>query len=222
MSKEYDLAINEQNAKSIMDEIEEAYFDIPFGNTGFQTEAFVIAAQITPARAYRSIGLQMHSILSSLRSKQYDKEKFQIQIDELKHIIESPDTDEFTRRKKEIELKEAMISSRWADKLMQDSIKELNIYYSYFKQFPKYTREQFEREERLYFEQSLQRQALGLTGAKEALLNMMDDMKTIKNFNEQYAALPEDKKDEMLHAISRSSLAGYIRLKDPEENGNES
>lgn len=218
MSNNYDLAITEQNAASIIDEIEDAYFDIPFGNTGFQTEAFVIASQITPARAYRSIGLQMHSILSSLRSKQYDKEKHQIQIDELKHIIASPDTDQFERRRKEIELKEVLISSRWGDKMIQDSIKELNIYYAYFKQFPRYTREQFEKEERMYFEQSLQRQAMGLTGAKEALLNMMDDMKTIVNFKEEYASLPEGERDEMLHEISRASLAGFIKLKNHEEN----
>ena len=59
---------------------------------------------------------------------------------------------------------------------MNDALTELNILYHHFKALPRYTREQFEQGERQHFEVKLQRQAVGMQGALEALENMNTDM----------------------------------------------
>ena len=61
-----DITLN--NTNDVLKEIEDAYYDIPFGNTAFQTEMFVISAQITPARMYRTVGLHLNSMLKELQN----------------------------------------------------------------------------------------------------------------------------------------------------------
>ena len=51
------LQVTNENVAAVLQEVQEAFYDIPFENSQFQTEAFVIAAQLTPERAYRAIGL---------------------------------------------------------------------------------------------------------------------------------------------------------------------
>lgn len=201
-----------QNTESILEEIKEAFFDIPFGNTKFQTEMFVIAAQITPARAYKTIGMQLLVLIESVKSKLYEHEKEQIKLEQLKEEINSGELNKYEQKIKEIDLKikENEIDSH--KKYLNDAIHEMNVLYAHLQKFPKYTREEFEAQEYLYFEQSLQRQVLGLTGAKEALINMIDDKKTIEQFENLYAQLPDNKKKEMLNDITRQSLAGYIQF----------
>lgn len=212
-----ELDVNNPDAlQRILTEVEDAYFDIPFGNTRFQAEHFVVAAQITPQRAYRAIGLQLHSALMSLRERQRQAEMQQIEIDELRAFIDDTSTNEFDRRRAQIKLRDATESSRWSEKLLRDMIQEFSVYYEHFKKFPRFTREEFEAGERMYFEQSLQRQALGLVGAKESLLNMMDDAKTISNFEEEVRRLPKEELERRLIEVSRSSLAGYLQLKTEE------
>lgn len=43
----------------IVSELYESFDNIPFENSDFQNENFVISSQITPERAYRAIGLRM-------------------------------------------------------------------------------------------------------------------------------------------------------------------
>lgn len=206
--------ISESNLDLLSNEIENAFYDIPLGNSQFQCKMFIIAANITPARAYRSIGLQMKTILGSLESMKYDEKLKQIQIEKLQYEINDSKTDQFERRKKEIELEQLSKVTKNLQKSANDLLHELNFYYSYFSKMPRFTREEFESNERLYFEQSLQRQCLGLTGAKEALLNMMDDAKTIDNFEKMYEALPQEQKHLFNDLIVHQSMAGLLQLKN--------
>jgi hypothetical protein len=201
-----------QNTDSILKEIKDAFFDIPFSNTKFQTEMFVIAAQITPARAYKTIGMQLLVLIESVKSKIYDQEIDNIKVEQLKEEINSGNLNKYDKRIKEIELERKQNEIHSHNKYLNDALHEMNVLYSHLQKFPKYTREEFEAQEYLYFEQSLQRQILGLTGAKEALINMIDDKKTIEQFEKMYAELPHDKKKEMLNDITRQSLAGYIKF----------
>ena len=52
----------------VLKELEEAFYDIPFENSDFQNKMFVVADQLTPARAYRAIGLRMFAKISQLIS----------------------------------------------------------------------------------------------------------------------------------------------------------
>jgi hypothetical protein len=123
----------------------------------------------------------------------------------------------FERRKLELKLKHLTLNDSWSRKLLNDVLQEVTFYYEKFKSFPRYTREQFEAGEQLYFQESLSRQLLGITGAKEAIINMMDDVKTIEHIEKAVKELPADKLQEMLMQIS-SELSGSIQPHD--ENGN--
>lgn len=205
--------ITTQNTAKILEDIEDAFFDIPFGNSKFQMEAFIIAANITPARAYRSIGMQMHVLLTHFKDLQYQKKLQNIKIEELQHKVNDESLNIFERKRAQIELEKITEENKWATKLLNDSLVELNFYYEHFKAMPQYTREQFEAEEEMYYEQSLRRQCLGITGAKEAIMNMIDDKQTIKNFTNAFALLPENEKINSVNKIAKNSLAGRIEFK---------
>lgn len=179
------------NTQDVISELEKAFFDIPFENSDFQTEAFVIAAQITPERAYRAIGLRMHSKLQALQEAKFARQLEEIDIEELQAKIEDPSTSSFDRRRHQIEINKKLSGRAWSDKLINDAIHELNILYGHFKALPKYSREDFERGERRHFEQRLLRQVNGQAGAAESLLNMSLDSAFLNLFEQQVAKAPE-------------------------------
>jgi hypothetical protein len=190
--------ITTENTEDVIKELQDAFYDIPFENSQFQTEAFVIAAQITPERAYRSIGLRLMDRLSALNKSKFDEMKQQIELDKIDYQLQDPDLDQFERRKLLVDREEINSSQYWREKLKNDAIVELNILYKHFKALPKYTREQFEEGERLHFDQRLNRQALGLEGAKESLINMNEDMLAISNYEEQVLKLGNEIDTKML------------------------
>lgn len=182
--------VTTQNAKDVLDQLEKSFWDIPFDNSKFQTEMFVIAASITPERAYRAIGLQMFGKLTSLQEAMYQKELNAIKIDELQFQINDPTTNQFDRRRSELELSKLQQGEIFQDKLHHDLMVELNILYENLKKFPEYTGEQFEAAERVHFEQRLLREATGMTGATLSLINMREDKTELDKYQKQIAALP--------------------------------
>lgn len=211
------IQLNLTNIQDALQEVETAFYDIPFANTDFQCEAFVIAAQITPARAYRSIGLQLQAILTDLNNIKYAQKLKEIEMLELQEQINNPDTPKFERMKAEIKLEQLQSKNIWNEKLVSDQIHQANLYYKHFKAFPKYTRSQFEKEEPLYFEQSLRRQILGISGAKESIMNMIDDRQTIENFEQMLLDVPEDQKEKLLQEITKRAMASLIEFKQNNE-----
>jgi len=190
--------ITTQNTEDVIKELQDAFYDIPFENSQFQTESFVIAAQITPERAYRSIGLRMMEKLNALNASKFDEMRQQIELDKMDYQLQNPDLDQFERRKLLVDREELNSSQYWREKLKNDAVVELNILYKHFKSLPKYTRQQFEEGERLHFDQRLNRQALGLEGAKESLINMNEDMLAISNYEEQVLKLGNEIDTKML------------------------
>jgi hypothetical protein len=168
-----DLTI--EDCDTVLGEIERAFFDIPFENSQFQTEQFVINAQLTPARAYRAIGLRMFNRIRALREAQYGRMREDIDIEELQVKIDNPSTDEFERRRAWVDIEQKLESRRYTDKLINDALKELDVLYRHFKALPNYSRDEFEAEEREHFTQKLNRQLRGITGARESLADMQND-----------------------------------------------
>jgi hypothetical protein len=74
---------------------------------------------------------------------------------------------------------------KFSDKLLNDALHELNILYSEFKKLPSYTRESFEIAEENYYTQSLERQARGISGAVESLINIREDVPAIEQYLEK-------------------------------------
>ena len=202
-----------ENSTDVVREIEEAFYDIPFENSQFQTENFVISSQITPERAYRAIGLRMHAKLRALNEAKFGRMKEEIDLDEIEHKLQDLTLNQFDRRRELIKREEILSRRQWTDKLINDAISELNVLYKHFKALPKYTRQQFEQGEHLHFTQRLNRQALGLEGAKESLINMNEDVHAITNYEKQFLQLQNTQQaaDEETLKILRDQLPNLLK-----------
>ena len=206
MSNQIQLTISENNAQDVVKEIQDAFYDIPFENSAFQTENFVIAGQITPERAYRAIGLRMNKKLIAVQEAIIGRELEKVEEEELQAKIDSPDYDNFEKRKFELELKKRQIYKPFNDKLFNDALKELNVLYKHFKALPKYTREEFEAGEKRHFLEDLNRQALGLSGAKQSLVNMFDDIAAIEKFETEFKQIANSYDTQSLLEFTENSL----------------
>jgi hypothetical protein len=181
--------VTNENVDSVLQEVQEAFYDIPFENSQFQTENFVIAAQVTPERAYRSIGLRIHSKIQAVLEAKHGRAKEDIDIEELQAKIDNPDTSEFDRRRAQLDIDFKLANRPYTDKLMNDALTELNILYAHFQKLPRYTREQFELGEREHFDIKLNRQLLGVQGAAEALENMNTDLPSFVRLEQELRLL---------------------------------
>jgi DNA-directed RNA polymerase subunit K/omega len=177
----HDLVVVEEKVGGILGEVEQAFFDIPFGNSEFQTTAFVIAAQQTPARAYRAIGLQMMSVINAVRAALLAQKKMEIDIEELEHKSTLDATSEFDKRRFRLDIIEKQSGAQWQQKLLNDSLRELDVLYREFKRHPGYTREEFEGQEGQHFDLRLKRQ-LQLGGPGESLANMNQDLPNMQKY----------------------------------------
>jgi hypothetical protein len=165
----------EQATGSVLQELEDAFFDIPFENSDFQNQAFVVAAQQTPGRAYRAVGLRMFAKIRAVKEYQFSQESNQIDIDEKEAKIADEATSEFDRRRLRLDILKIQDGQSFGKKLLNDALRELNCLYAEFKKLPRYSRTQFEAEEPVHFEHRLTRQ-LSHNGAQESLANMRHDL----------------------------------------------
>lgn len=209
--------IEEDNCELVIAELEDAFLEIPFGNSTFQTEMFVIAAQITPARMYRQIGLSLISKLQDVQLAQIDREKSDLKRERLEALLSGTTLDPIERRETEIAIKEMSIGSYMAQKALTDTLVELNVLYAHFRRFPRLTREQFEAGEKLHFEQRLARQVSGLSGPKESALNIIDDRKTLDTFEKSVEKLSVEELAVAIGHLSKDCLEGRMSML-PEEN----
>jgi hypothetical protein len=205
-----DKEILETNEK-IIQELEESFFDIPFGNTSFQTKNFVIAQNITPERAYRQVGQSMFALIEKIKDLITSQELLNIDKEELEEKYNAQNTDKYEKRRLEIKLKKINSNDFWFKKGLKESIEELNDYYSYYKALPKYTKQQFEDAEENYFIQSLNRKASGFSGAVESLVSMKEDLPALNQFIEKHLALA-DSSSETLKSL-RLNMLNQIKEK---------
>jgi hypothetical protein len=177
------------NTSDVINEIENAFFDIPFENSEFQTKNFVINAEITPARAYRALGLRIHNRLNALRAAKYSQMRYEINLEEKQQQLNDPTLSYFDKKRIEIDIMEMMDSVSFSKKLINDAINECNVLYALFKKFPKYTREDFEKEEELHFAEMSKRQIANITGGSLNMMNITYDKQAFDNFFEEYVKL---------------------------------
>ena len=208
MSNNSIIEVNTENAPDVLREIEEAYFDIPFGNSDFQTRAFVLAQQITPERVYRQIGLELSNLLQSLKSIEYAKKLYAINREEKLEKLNDVNTNKWEKKRLQLELDSMESNSYSEQKSLKDTLRQLNLLYAEFKKFPKYTREQFEAAEENHYTQSMERMVKGIQGPVENLINIVDDMPALERFKNNYLGLSEadDKKLEELRLSMDNQL----------------
>ena len=180
-----DLIKTKEDVTNALQDLEDAFFDIPFENSQFQNENFIINAQLTPERAYRSIGLRLSARIRALNEAYFGRQTEDIDIAELQEKITLESTSKWDKQRFEIEIQKKLSNRTYTDKLINDAIKEVNYLYGVFKKYPRYTSEQFELGEAKHFEQKLTRAAQGISGPLESLANMTDDAKALPQLIEQ-------------------------------------
>lgn len=168
--------INPTDIPSILTELETAFYDIPFENSDFQNSMFVVAAQQTPGRAYRAIGLRMFAKIRAIKELNFARRLEEIDLQEKQELVNNEQASRFERMRAQVEIDKMLDQRAWTDKLLNDALKELGCLYTEFKKLPAITRDQFEEEERLHFQLKLERQIQGHVGAHESLANMNGDM----------------------------------------------
>ena len=156
----------------LSDQISKRFFEIPFGHSRFQNEHFIINAQLTPARAYRAIGLELMSRLNSLRENYFKYQQNLVDIEELEDKLANGIENKFEKKRAELKLQEKKAGAEYLMKLVSDSAIEVETFMEHMQKFPEYTREQFEREEAAHYTKRLQLQASGVTGALESMFHM--------------------------------------------------
>lgn len=167
--------INSTDIPSILTELETAFYDIPFENSDFQNSMFVVAAQQTPGRAFRAIGLRMFAKIRAIKELNFARRLEEIDLQEKQELVNNEQVSKFDRMRAQVEIDKMLDQREWTDKLLNDALKELGCLYTEFKKLPAITRDQFEQEERLHFQLKLERQAQGHVGALESLANMNGD-----------------------------------------------
>lgn len=168
--------LNPSDIPNLLAELDTAFYDIPFENSDFQNSMFVVAAQQTPGRAYRAIGLRMFAKIRAIKELNFARRLEEIDLEEKRELVANEQASRFERMRAQVEIDKMLDQRTWTDKLLNDALKELGCLYTEFKKLPAITRDQFEEEERLHFQMKLERQVQGHVGAHESLANMNGDM----------------------------------------------
>lgn len=167
-----EIAVTKEQIPNLLEELETAFYDIPFENSQYQNEKFVLAAQLTPGRAYRALGLKIFAKIRSIKEAISARQLSDIDIEENEYKMQLPETSDFERRRLQIKNTQIRESYKWTDKLFNDVLIEIGYLYGEFKRYPQYTREQFEHEEAIHFQLCLEQQQKTGGGALESLANM--------------------------------------------------
>lgn len=176
--------------RALIQKLEDQFYDIPFGNSAYQVEQFVLNEQMTPARAYRAIGLNMLSIIDTLKLNIYKKQCADVKLKYREKRLRQldPETAKAELLALKIDWEKDQTSS--LNKLINDAIMELNAYYEELRKYPEYTRNAFEDQEKLHFHLKLNRQLETQdNGAVASLLNVQVDSIILKHMLENPAYL---------------------------------
>ena len=146
------------NIQNVIEDVYKLSLEIPFGNSEFQNLNFVIEGEITPARMLRHCLLRLNERITALRDAYYTLELEDIDIEELKEHLELT-TNKFEKRRLSIKIEQKKVNRISTDKLIKDCLIEIETLYTAYSKLPKYTRKEFESEERKHFELLLTRDA---------------------------------------------------------------
>lgn len=162
-----------EKMQAIINELNTASLEIPFGNSEFQNLNFVLNAEITPERAYRHCLLRLNNRITALKECYYNLQLEDIDIEEMQEKTET--ADKFEKRRIVIKIEQKKVNRITTEKMVSDCLEEINTLYGAFKKLPKFTREQFESGERKHFELKLARDFVLKDGALLSLDSMGAD-----------------------------------------------
>jgi cell fate (sporulation/competence/biofilm development) regulator YmcA (YheA/YmcA/DUF963 family) len=195
-----------QLTNDAMANIEKRFYDIPFENSDFQNNAFVVAAQITPERAYRAIGLRIHSKLRALQENYFNERRNAIRIGELQELIGSPSVSKWDKMRHEVEIEQIQSGTSYMEKLKNDAMREIACLYKHLEKLPEYTREEFEAGELQHFIETSKRQVNNITGGQESLVNMIKDVPALAAYQEAVARITDNSQLDTLRLNMQNQL----------------
>ena len=121
--------------------------------------------------------LRVNDRIRACKEAIYSIRKEDIDILELQEKIANEETSKFDKMRAEIDLEQKLENRAYTEKLFKDAEEEIKTLYCEIRKMPEFSREEFEAGEQEYFELSLTKQALGITGAHESLVAMGYDLK---------------------------------------------
>lgn len=139
----------------IIKDLEEAIKNGPtFGQSFYQTGNFVINKHQSTGRSYRQVLMEINSRVTALKKAEVSVKRINAEISKLnKKASSCADVDEKTIIQCDIEDKQIDLMNQ--QKLVSDSIAECNYLYEIFKQMPKMSHEDFEKQEGEYWKNRL-------------------------------------------------------------------
>lgn len=153
--------------KELLDKCE----DIPFSNSLYQDESFVLNTSYTDARAIRNVGLALSARVRALKELEFGLETMQVDLEEIDFKLKNTQ-DQFELRRLDIEKRKKQSGLAYTMKLLKDSLYEIEYFRAILAKLPKLTRQEFEDQEKQYFIESLTRQAVGLSEPDKSLAAM--------------------------------------------------
>jgi hypothetical protein len=143
-----------------IEEIEKLSWEIPFGNTQYQIEKFL--EEHTPERQVRMILLQLNEKIKQMKKYQLGIERLKLRIEEMQEKIDASEGRQ--KRLMELDLQEIEMDYVSNQKLVNDSVVEINIYDNLLKKAQSkihvpVTRESFEQAEQTYWEKRMVEEA---------------------------------------------------------------
>lgn len=150
------MADKEKITHDDLKRVQEAMREIPFGNSAFQIEHFV-AQDHSPERAYRKVLLEFQQKMVVLEATQIRRRRLDVDLREIEDKLKTATG--FDKERLEIDRDEKLGGIFYEDKLIEDALVELALYYAFFESLPKFTREQFEKAELPYWKTRLLHEA---------------------------------------------------------------
>lgn len=145
--------------------------DVPFGNSLYQSQCFIINQSYTKARALRACGLALNSSIRGLRDLEISQARKTIDIEELEERLKT-ETNPFEVRRIKLTIQEKRSDDAISAKLLKDAIYEIEYFRGVMDKLPKMNREEFELAEPEYYKRTLTRQAIGVGEAQNSLNGM--------------------------------------------------
>lgn len=129
-------------------------WDIPLSNSDVQNIFLIVADDFSEARKARGYLLKLMDRKQVLENMLFELKKQVIHLKRLKKSLEGVD-DELTKEEILLDIYKAERGLKSLQKLIYDCIREIYVLYEVAKKLPKYTREEFEKQEFEHFEKKL-------------------------------------------------------------------
>jgi hypothetical protein len=158
-------------SEQVEKELLEKCAHIPFGNSLFQDESFILNTSYTDARAVRNCGLTLSARVRALKELEFSMEKMAVDMEELEYKL-TTEQNPFELKRLDIQKREKLSGLAYTEKLLADTLYEIEYLRSIMAKLPTLSRAEFEAQEKEYFIESLTRQAVGLSEADKSLAAM--------------------------------------------------